>query len=75
MGLCYYCDDKWAPRHKCQTPKLFLLEGLKREGEEEFFKAITKELQMGEVQGATKGGELLGLCLHAISGTPSPQTM
>ena len=25
-GLCYYCDDKFAPRHKCRTPRLFMME-------------------------------------------------
>lgn len=25
-GLCYYCDDKFAPRHKCRTPCLFMIE-------------------------------------------------
>lgn len=26
-GLCYYCDDRWNPAHKCKTPKLFLIYG------------------------------------------------
>ena len=26
--LCYNCDDKWAPGHKCKSAKLFLLEGV-----------------------------------------------
>ena len=26
-GLCYNCDDKWAPEHKCKQATLFLLEG------------------------------------------------
>ena len=27
-GLCYNCDDKWAPGHKCKHATLFLLEGV-----------------------------------------------
>ena len=27
-GLCYNCDDKWAPGHKCKQATLFLLEGV-----------------------------------------------
>jgi hypothetical protein len=27
-GLCYYCDDKWQPGHKCKAPRLYLLSGL-----------------------------------------------
>ena len=27
-GLCYNCDDKWSPGHKCKSAKIFLLEGI-----------------------------------------------
>jgi hypothetical protein len=27
-GLCYYCDDRWQPGHKCKSPLLYLLSGL-----------------------------------------------
>jgi hypothetical protein len=27
-GLCYYCDDKWLPGHKCKSPRLYLMSGL-----------------------------------------------
>jgi hypothetical protein len=27
-GLCYYCDDRWIPSHKCKSPRLYLLSGL-----------------------------------------------
>jgi len=26
-GLCYNCDDKWNPTHKCKFPKLYLMYG------------------------------------------------
>ncbi|GMJ03418.1 hypothetical protein HRI_004011000 [Hibiscus trionum] len=25
-GLCYYCDERYAPGHKCKTPQLFMLD-------------------------------------------------
>ena len=25
-GLCYNCDEKWAPGHKCKSAMLFLLD-------------------------------------------------
>ncbi|GMJ02876.1 hypothetical protein HRI_003956800 [Hibiscus trionum] len=25
-GLCFYCDEKFTPGHKCKTPQLFLLD-------------------------------------------------
>jgi hypothetical protein len=27
-GLCYYCEDRWLPSHKCKAPRLYLLSGL-----------------------------------------------
>jgi hypothetical protein len=27
-GLCYYCDDRWIPGHKCKSPRLYLFSGL-----------------------------------------------
>ena len=25
-GLCYYCDEKWQPKHKCKGLKLFMID-------------------------------------------------
>lgn len=33
--LCYYCDDKYQPGHRCNRPKIYLLEGMELESEEE----------------------------------------
>jgi hypothetical protein len=27
QGLCFNCDEKFTPGHKCQRPRLLLLEG------------------------------------------------
>jgi hypothetical protein len=27
-GLCYNCDSKWSPRHRCVAPKLFIIESV-----------------------------------------------
>jgi len=27
-GICYYCDDKWQPDHKCKSLRLYLLSGM-----------------------------------------------
>lgn len=34
-GLCYYCDSKWSPNHKCFSPKLFLIEEVEEDSGEE----------------------------------------
>jgi hypothetical protein len=40
-GLCYNCDNKWNPTHRCKTLKLFLIHGLEspcdKKPEEIFF--------------------------------------
>lgn len=27
-GLCYFCDKKWNPSHKCKKARIFLMEGM-----------------------------------------------
>ena len=34
-GLCYFCDEKFHAGHKCNRPRLYLLEGLEFESDEE----------------------------------------
>lgn len=34
-GLCYNCDDKWAPGHKCHATKLFIMECENSDDEDE----------------------------------------
>jgi hypothetical protein len=26
-GLCYNCDEKWSPAHKCKSPIVYLMHG------------------------------------------------
>jgi len=64
-GLCFNCDEKFVPGHRCK--KLFLIEGIysaeENRGEEE---AVgTEEWEEEEPV----------ISLHALTGTPNPQTM
>jgi hypothetical protein len=34
-GLCYSCDSKWTRGHVCTVPKLFLIEAMQKDEEEE----------------------------------------
>lgn len=34
-GICYFCDDKYQPGHRCNRPKLYLLEGQELEAKED----------------------------------------
>lgn len=63
-GLCFYCDDKFVPGHRCQRPQLFMIEDLAEEDnthEEE--KPLAQEDSIPEIS------------LHAIAGTNHPQTI
>nr|GEW84268.1 transposon Ty3-G Gag-Pol polyprotein [Tanacetum cinerariifolium] len=64
-GLCYYCDDKYTPGHKCNKPQFFMI-GDAEETENENPTNDALEMQADEVQGE--------ISFHAISGTILPQT-
>nr|GEZ02673.1 transposon Ty3-G Gag-Pol polyprotein [Tanacetum cinerariifolium] len=65
-GLCYYCDDKYTPGHKCSKPQ-FLMIGDAEETENKNPTNDALETQADEVQGE--------ISFHAISGTILPQTL
>lgn len=35
QGLCYNCDDKYSPRHKCKEPKFFQIDVIDHSSSEE----------------------------------------
>ncbi|KAF5447657.1 hypothetical protein F2P56_033191, partial [Juglans regia] len=72
-GLCYYCDSKWNPGHKCQRPKLFLMEEVEEEDvviEEEKIELVNEE-----VLDFVDNPNQPEISLHAIIGSISPKTM
>ncbi|XP_035545954.1 uncharacterized protein LOC118348438 [Juglans regia] len=72
-GLCYFCDDKWQPGHKCARPKLFLLEGMEfgeSSGEENV--DATGELVVEPVE---VEAEMASISLQSNVGEGGPKTM
>lgn len=70
-GLCYYCDEKFQLSHRCNKPRLFLLEGMGIEevGEEEENEGSLAIVQTEDgKEGEKEKWELLGISLHAIGG-------
>lgn len=62
-GLCYYCDDKFIPGHRCSRPQLFGIED-----------ASDRELEDNPNQEETV--EVIPeISFHAIAGTSHPQTI
>jgi hypothetical protein len=76
-GLCYYCDDKWNPRHKYKSPKIYLLIGMdfldEDLGDENFFDSTDDNPTL--VKNVVLEGIELAISLHAIAGSVSPNTM
>jgi hypothetical protein len=69
-GLCYNYDDKYHIGHKCNQPRVYLLEGLEIE------EGPAPVVQKGEaLEAPEEEGELLEISLHAIVGAPAPKTM
>ncbi|XP_059458363.1 uncharacterized protein LOC132187956 [Corylus avellana] len=69
-GLCYNCDAKWQYGHKCQNPKLFLLEGL-----DELEVSPNLELEKEDLMEVSYAEENPEISLHAITGSQHPKTM
>lgn len=58
-GLCYYCNDKYTPSHRCIKPQSFAIEDATEEEPDEVNSDAEKEM--------------LKMSLHAIEGTNHPQ--
>ena len=63
QGLCFNCDEKFAPWHKCKGPQLLLLEGNYDEKENDEAGAHT------HLQGEPE------ISLHALTGWSTARTM
>ncbi|KAK2983097.1 hypothetical protein RJ640_009836 [Escallonia rubra] len=66
-GLCFNCNEKFGPGHRCK--KLFLIEGGWSEDEEEKDDEKERELETNE------GEEVPEISIHAMCGAKAPQTM
>lgn len=76
-GLCYYCEEKWNPNHKCKRVRLYLMEGVDFSHENEM-KEEGNELLELEEEGITvpgTGSESSAISLHDIARYPNLRTM
>jgi hypothetical protein len=77
-GLCYNCDEKWNPAHKCKPPKLFLMHGCDSFSEEKLEEVFYEDsLDWGDhtVDPIVTEAADPEISLHAIVGSVSPNTM
>lgn len=65
-GLCYYCDEKYVPGHRCERPQLFMLEDLTTVVDSAETKPSDDDISFTS---------LPEISLHAMAGTTHPQTL
>lgn len=76
-GLCYNCEEKWNPAHKCKFPKLFLMTRLEVQIEDKIDEVYYDSSDVVEpvLDSVVVDGTTPTISLHAIFGSLSPNTM
>lgn len=62
LGLCFSCDERFTPGHKCKQPQLFIMEG-------EHDSDDSNEEERDEIDPSPE------ITLHALTGWDAPTTM
>jgi hypothetical protein len=52
-GLCYFCDERYQPGHRCNRPKIYLIEGMGMEEESRMQEGAEETLPVEELEEAT----------------------
>eukprot|EP00253_Pinus_taeda_P026265 PITA_26265 len=74
QGLCYYCDEKYSPGHKCKEPKFFQIDATDYGSSEEDPPLEEPEAVEEDNQKDNVPDEPV-ISLHALAGISSPQTL
>ena len=75
QGLCFNCNERFTPGHKCQAPQLMLLEGCIQEDETpEEMGGVNTTREISEIEEDDNGKEL-EITLHALTRWIVPRTM
>eukprot|EP00253_Pinus_taeda_P034242 PITA_34242 len=70
QGLCYYCDEKYSPGHKCKEPKCVQIDVTHyNSSEEDQHEGLEEDNQKDNVP------HELVISLHALAGISSAQTL
>jgi hypothetical protein len=65
-GLCYYCDERFVPGHRCQRPQLFMIWDSSITGSEDSVLDLLEPVEEDVIP---------EISFHAMTGTEHPQTM
>eukprot|EP00253_Pinus_taeda_P025407 PITA_25407 len=74
QGLCYYCDEKYSPCHKCKEPKFFQIDATDYSSTEEDPPVEEHEPLEEDNQQDNVSDEQV-ILLHALAVISSPQTL
>eukprot|EP00253_Pinus_taeda_P031725 PITA_31725 len=74
QGLCYYCDEKYSPGHKCTEPKFFQIDAIDYSSSKEDPLLEEPEVVEEDKQKDNVPDEPV-ISLHAVTGISSPQTL
>lgn len=77
-GLCYDCDKKWGLGHKCMATRLFIMECTDSSEEEEVQLLPNPSNSKDDsvhLEYAMSLESVLGVSIHALSGSPTSKTM
>eukprot|EP00253_Pinus_taeda_P013335 PITA_13335 len=73
-GLCYYCDEKYSPSHKCKEPKFFQIDATDNSSIEEDPPLEEQEAIEEDNQKEIVSDDPV-ISLNALAGISSPQTL
>ena len=65
-GLCFYCDEKFKPGHRCERPQLFMIEDSSNTSLEE---------EITDTEDIINSEDMPEISFHAIAGAEHPQTL
>ncbi|XP_060203103.1 uncharacterized protein LOC132631549 [Lycium barbarum] len=79
-GLCFRCDEKYGPNHRCNSKKLNLLivaaeDGEDRGTEEYSEELINARMDQLDVQGQPESQKLMELSLYSIAGFTTKKSL
>eukprot|EP00253_Pinus_taeda_P026095 PITA_26095 len=73
QGLCYYCDDKYSPGHKCKEPRFFQIDANEEAPPFEGLEEEDEDNQQDNELPSTPEEPVISL--HALAWISSPQTL
>jgi hypothetical protein len=75
-GLCYNCDDKYFPGHKCQEQKLFMAISEDISEEDIETPLVSESPEITDITPPSDPSEVeIVISLNALTGFSAPQTL